>query len=110
MMTAAHLPVMVEPVLRILNPRPGERIIDATVGLGGHAERILRALGPDGQLIGIDRDPRMLRRAEAQLPPFGVAVSLVDLTATMLDMSGLPLDRRRFWRLDGDSLLPLIRG
>ncbi len=77
MMTAAHLPVMVEPVLRILNPRPGEHIIDATVGLGGHAERILRGLGPDGQLIGIDRDPRMLRRAEEQLRPFGGAVSLV---------------------------------
>ncbi len=41
---------------------------------------------------------------------FDVAVSLVDLTATILDMSGLPLDRRRFWQPDGDSLLPLMRG
>ena len=77
MMTAAHLPVMVEPVLRILKPRPGERIVDATVGLGGHAELILRGLGPEGQLIGIDRDRNMLRRAEAQLRAFGGAVSLV---------------------------------
>ncbi len=77
MMTAAHLPVMVEPVLRVLSPRPGERILDATVGLGGHAELILRRLGPSGELIGIDRDRRMLRRAEERLRPFGRAVSLV---------------------------------
>ncbi len=85
MMTAAHLPVMVEPVLRVLSPRPGERILDATVGLGGHAELILRRLGPSGELIGIDRDRRMLRRAEERLRPFGRAVSLVHARLSYLE-------------------------
>ena len=41
---------------------------------------------------------------------FGDAVSLVDLTATILDIAGVPLERRRFWQVDGDSLLPMMRG
>ena len=75
-MSAAHLPVMVDAVLQILNPRPGSHVIDATLGTGGHAEAILRALGPQGQLIGLDRDPSMLRRAEERLRSYGEAVCL----------------------------------
>ena len=52
-----HVPVMKEEVLRLLSPRPGMRIVDATVGAGGHAEAILTAVGPGGHLIGIDLDP-----------------------------------------------------
>ncbi|MCG3199586.1 MAG: Ribosomal RNA small subunit methyltransferase H [bacterium] len=52
----AHLPVMIEEVLRCLDPRPGETFLDATVGYGGHAEQIAARLGPEGRLIGIDLD------------------------------------------------------
>lgn len=83
-MTAAHLPVMLEPVLRVLRPRPGARIVDATIGLGGHAEIILRRLGPGGELIGIDRDRQMLHRTEERLRPFGTAVSLVHTRLSFL--------------------------
>jgi 16S rRNA (cytosine1402-N4)-methyltransferase len=76
-MTASHLPVMVERVMHLLNPRSGGRIIDATLGLGGHSEVILRALGPEGSLIGLDRDPQMLRLAEKRIRPCGGAIRLV---------------------------------
>lgn len=66
-----HVPVMVGPVLRALDPRPDARILDATLGLGGHAEALLRELGPDGRVIGIDRDAEMLAYASARLAPFG---------------------------------------
>ncbi len=36
-----HIPVMVEQVVRLLNPRPGACMVDATLGIGGHAERLL---------------------------------------------------------------------
>ena len=49
-----HTPAMVEEVLRYLDPKPGDRIIDATVGGGGHAERILEHIMPGGTLIAID--------------------------------------------------------
>ncbi len=67
----AHLPVMVAPVLRALDPRPDAHIVDATLGLGGHAEALLRELGPEGHVTGIDRDGEMLALAIERLSPFG---------------------------------------
>jgi 16S rRNA (cytosine1402-N4)-methyltransferase len=74
---AAHVPVMLGQVLRWLAPSPGQRVVDGTVGLGGHAERILERLQPGGLLIGLDRDPEMLERARARLERFGDSVRLV---------------------------------
>jgi 16S rRNA (cytosine1402-N4)-methyltransferase len=68
---------MLEPVLRVLAPRPGARIVDATVGLGGHAEAILEHLGAEGELIGVDRDAELLAQAERRLARFGRAARLV---------------------------------
>lgn len=76
-MTAGHVPVMLEPVLRVLAPRPGARIVDGTVGLGGHAEAILEHLGAEGELIGIDRDAELLAQAERRLARFGRTARLV---------------------------------
>ena len=62
---------MVGPVLRALAPRPDAHIVDATLGLGGHAEALLRELGPEGRVTGIDRDGEMLAHAIERLAPFG---------------------------------------
>ena len=51
-----HVPVMADEVLTMLAPRAGSLHIDATVGGGGHAERILAASDPDGRLLGLDAD------------------------------------------------------
>ena len=64
---AAHIPVMLPECMRLLNPRPGETVVDGTLGLAGHALAIAEALGEDGHLIGVDRDPRMSERARARL-------------------------------------------
>ena len=72
-----HLPVLVERVLDLLGLRPGARILDATVGLGGHAEAILGRIGPGGLLLGADADAEMLKRAGERLARFGPAVKLV---------------------------------
>ncbi len=63
----AHPPVMVREVMGVLEPRPGGIYVDATVGLGGHAEAILSLLGPKGRLVGIDRDDEALRVAKERL-------------------------------------------
>lgn len=72
-----HVPVLVDAVLEWLQPRPGGVYVDATVGAGGHAERILEACGPDGQLVGIDRDPEALEAAGRRLSRFTSRVRLV---------------------------------
>jgi 16S rRNA (cytosine1402-N4)-methyltransferase len=64
-----HVPVMLDRVLELLDPvarMPAAVIVDATVGLGGHAAALL-ARHPDVRLVGIDRDPEALVRAGRRL-------------------------------------------
>jgi 16S rRNA (cytosine1402-N4)-methyltransferase len=66
-----HTPVLLGPALDALGVRPGGTYVDATAGLGGHSEEILRRSSPDGRLIGLDRDASVLERCRARLGPFG---------------------------------------
>jgi 16S rRNA (cytosine1402-N4)-methyltransferase len=71
-----HETVLADETLRLLRPRSGEIYCDATVGGGGHAEKILEASSPEGRLVGIDRDPAALAAARARLERFGDRVTL----------------------------------
>ncbi len=62
-MATEHRPVMLEEVVAVLDPKDGEMVVDATFGGGGHARRMLEELGPDGGVVGIDRDPEAFGRA-----------------------------------------------
>jgi 16S rRNA (cytosine1402-N4)-methyltransferase len=64
---ARHVPVMADRVTALLRPRPGGTYLDATLGLGGHAERLLEASSPDGRVVGLDRDPAALALARERL-------------------------------------------
>lgn len=66
-----HIPVLLQEVIEGLNLQPGMNIIDGTVGGGGHAEAILELTGPDGVLIGFDRDADALAQASKRLKRFG---------------------------------------
>jgi 16S rRNA (cytosine1402-N4)-methyltransferase len=66
-----HLPVMPEEVAQALSVRPGGRYVDATVGEGGHAARILEDSAPGGLLLAIDRDEQALTRSTHNLQQFG---------------------------------------
>ncbi len=66
-----HVPIMVEEILEVLAPAPGERGVDATLGWGGHARRLLERLAPGGRLLGLDADPVELPRTEARLRALG---------------------------------------
>lgn len=63
-----HVPVLLNEVLQFLQPRPGGRYIDGTLGGAGHASAILERSAPDGRVLGIDTDTMALKRAEALLP------------------------------------------
>jgi 16S rRNA (cytosine1402-N4)-methyltransferase len=67
------MPVMVAETLDLLEVRRGGTFVDATLGLGGHAEALLEA-SPDVRLVGIDRDPRALELAGQRLARFGERV------------------------------------
>lgn len=55
-----HKPVLLQEILQILNPQPGQTFIDATVNGGGHASAILGRIGSKGKLLGIDRDRTLI--------------------------------------------------
>lgn len=66
-----HVPVLRDEVLEWLPLSPAGRYIDGTVGAGGHAWSILEASSPDGQLLGLDADPKALEIARERLAEFG---------------------------------------
>ncbi|MGE0431677.1 MAG: 16S rRNA (cytosine(1402)-N(4))-methyltransferase RsmH [Planctomycetota bacterium] len=62
-----HVPIMVDEVLDALQPAPGQRGVDATLGYGGHAAALLARIAPGGELLGLDIDPLELPRTAARL-------------------------------------------
>jgi 16S rRNA (cytosine1402-N4)-methyltransferase len=64
---ARHIPVLPAVVLEYLAPAPGQILVDATVGAGGHARLLAERLGPSGKLIGLDKDAIMLALARPRL-------------------------------------------
>jgi 16S rRNA (cytosine1402-N4)-methyltransferase len=79
-----HQPVMVDRCVELLRPAEARLWVDATLGLGGHAEALLEASAPDGRVVGLDRDPAALALASDRLARFGdrlvpVAASFADL-------------------------------
>ena len=70
-MKGEHLPVLAEEVVMMLAPAPGSLQIDATLGGGGHTERILEASNPDGRLLGLDADAAAIARVRDRLARFG---------------------------------------
>jgi 16S rRNA (cytosine1402-N4)-methyltransferase len=90
-----HVPVMIDRVLALLEPVASGAsavVVDATIGLGGHAAALL-ARHPDLRLIGIDRDPQALSRTRARLAAHSDRITLVqgvyDSLADILAAAGI---------------------
>lgn len=87
-----HTPVLVREVLQFLDPQPGDTLLDATVGHGGHAQAYLEA-APNTCVIGIDADATALEYSRKQLAPYGDRVQLAEgAFANLADL----VDGRKF--------------
>ncbi|MGH2920222.1 MAG: 16S rRNA (cytosine(1402)-N(4))-methyltransferase RsmH [Solirubrobacteraceae bacterium] len=70
-MTVPHVPVLAGEAIELLDPRPGQLVVDCTFGAGGHARLLAERIGSEGTLIAIDRDPVAAERFHelaAELP------------------------------------------
>ncbi|MDP8216394.1 MAG: 16S rRNA (cytosine(1402)-N(4))-methyltransferase RsmH [Candidatus Kaelpia imicola] len=65
-----HTPVMLNESIDFMNLKAGDVVVDCTVGMGGHSERILESILPGGKLIAIDRDSESLKMAQERLSRF----------------------------------------
>ena len=84
-MEEGHQPVLAEEVMKMLAPRPGSLHVDCTVGGGGHTERILEAVSPDGRVLGLDADPAAIARVGERLARFGNRLVLRQANFRSLD-------------------------
>jgi 16S rRNA (cytosine1402-N4)-methyltransferase len=90
-----HTPVMLEEVLAYLDLLPGDTIVDATFGFGGHSKMILDGIGESGSLIAIDRDQESLALARQSLGDLSKRVRFANNNFSDLDtvLKGLNIDR-----------------
>ncbi|MGH8247055.1 MAG: 16S rRNA (cytosine(1402)-N(4))-methyltransferase RsmH [Gammaproteobacteria bacterium] len=95
--STGHQPVMPHEALHFLRCAPGGIYVDATLGLGGHAELILEKIMPGGLLIGVDRDRESLEIARARLDSFSDGIRLLhdnykNLPLILNNLARPPLD------------------
>ena len=83
-----HRPIMVEEIVSVLVPKPGEIAVDCTLGYGGHALEILSRLLPGGRLLGFDQDIIELPKTEARLRANGFGPDV--FTAIRANFAGFP--------------------
>jgi 16S rRNA (cytosine1402-N4)-methyltransferase len=93
-----HEPVMAAEVAHWLAPRPGQTLVDVTVGTGGHSLALVPRLLPDGRLIAVDRDAEALASARRRLAEFAGQVDWVH--GNFRDLAAL-LRARRVTQVDG---------
>jgi len=63
-MKVIHQPVLLKEIIEYLDPKPGDKIIDATLGGGGHAMVLAEKVAPDGKILGIELDPVLFQEAQ----------------------------------------------
>lgn len=122
---SVHVPVLLRETLHALDLRPGLTVVDGTVGGGGHSREILRRIGPESTLIGLDRDALMLdiaarhlsgphlhlvQASYAELPRVLADFNLAAVDRILLDLgfsSDQLADTSRGFRFDADGPLDL---
>jgi 16S rRNA (cytosine1402-N4)-methyltransferase len=123
--SSVHAPVLPAEVMSFLAVRPGMRVVDGTLGGGGHTRLLAEAVGPDGLVIAIDRDPAAIDRGARELAGLPVrfaqanycdlpevldALSIEAVDAVLLDVglsSDQLADHDRGFSFDADGPLDL---
>lgn len=84
-----HVPVLAQDVLAGLQIGPHSRVVDATLGGGGHAAMLLERSAPDGRLLGLDADPAAIRRIQGRLANAIACGRLVVVHASFADLAAV---------------------
>lgn len=72
-----HIPVLLAETIQVLAPQQGDRMLDLTLGLGGHSEALLNAVSGNASLVALDADVENIAMATERLKKFGSAVDVI---------------------------------
>lgn len=92
--TPSHIPVMLDEVLDLTEPQPGDVALDCTVGRGGHSAAMIERITPGGRLIALDADPANAEFARRRLAPIAESAG-VELTVAHANFADAPAALRR---------------
>ncbi len=95
-MTTVHVPVLMAEVLEQLAPKPGDLLLDGTLGGGGHTRALAERIKPDGRILALDRDPLAVAHAEKSLKGLPVSVahaSYIDAPELIVEAGFVPDDK-----------------
>jgi len=87
-----HIPVLLTESVEGLNLSPGSVVVDATLGAGGHALAIAKAIGPKGVIIGIDKDDQAIKIASSNLRSTKSSGRLVAVHGSYVDVGSILSD------------------
>ena len=123
---SGHIPVMLNESIDFMNLKAGDVVVDCTVGMGGHSERILESILPGGKLIAIDKDSESLKIAKEKLSRFkdsfylfndnftnikeilhSLSIEKVDAVLFDLGISSYQLDSDRGFSFKRDAFLDM---
>jgi len=105
-----HQPVLVSAIISQFNPQANDILLDATLGTGGHAKTYLKASSPNGQVVGLDADPKAIATARQELAAYDNRVTYLEANFANLKnslMGGGILPSKNA-RAKGDSTFPTI--
>jgi 16S rRNA (cytosine1402-N4)-methyltransferase len=88
-----HTPVLAAEVMAHLDIRPGMRVVDGTLGGGGHTRLFAEAVGSEGLVIGIDRDPIAIDRSARELAGLPVRFAQANFRDVPEVLDALGIDR-----------------
>jgi 16S rRNA (cytosine1402-N4)-methyltransferase len=91
--SSIHTPVLSAEVMSLLDIRPGMRVVDGTLGGGGHTRLFAEAVGPDGLVIAIDRDPAAIERGARELAGLPVRFAQANYRDLPEVLDAVSLDR-----------------
>ncbi len=93
-----HVPVLYQEIIFYLQPCPGGKYIDGTIGAGGHSAGLLEGSAPDGRVLGLDRDVEAIEFSRNRLVAAGERLALVQTSFAEMDQVAR---RQGFTAVDG---------
>ena len=95
-----HKPVLLDEVLGIFKPQPGETYIDATLNGGGHSAAIAEKISPGGTLIGMDLDCDLVETAKPKVKKLKLKIKFILLCANYADLKAIS-EKHKIGKVDG---------